>query len=50
MKSLTDQTEQNVSSIEIWHVSGGKSKLYFSNYTQQVRHLQGFELILLCLK
>jgi len=35
---------QNVLSIEIWHVSGGKSKLYFSNYTQQVRHLQGFEL------
>lgn len=39
----------NVLSIEIWHVSGGKSKLYFSNYTQQVRHLQGFELDLVVL-
>jgi phage terminase large subunit-like protein len=35
--------------IEIWHESGGKSKLYFSNYTQQVRHLQGFELDLVVL-
>jgi len=40
---------QNVLSIEIWHVTGGKSKLYFSNYTQQVRHLQGFELDLVVL-
>ena len=40
---------QNVLAIEIWHVSGGKSKLYFSNYTQQVRHLQGFELDLVLL-
>ena len=39
----------NVLSIEIWHESGGKSKLYFSNYTQQVRHLQGFELDLVVL-
>ena len=39
----------NVHSIEIWHESGGKSKLYFSNYTQQVRHLQGFELDLVVL-
>ena len=39
----------NVLAIEIWHVSGGKSKLYFSNYTQQVRHLQGFELDLVVL-
>jgi len=39
----------NVLSIEIWHQSGGKSKLYFSNYTQQVRHLQGFELDLVVL-
>ena len=39
----------NVLSIEIWHSSGGKSKLYFSNYTQQVRHLQGFELDLVVL-
>jgi phage terminase large subunit-like protein len=39
----------NVLSIEVWHVSGGKSKLYFSNYTQQVRHLQGFELDLVVL-
>lgn len=39
----------NVLSIEIWHISGGKSKLYFSNYTQQVRHLQGFELDLVVL-
>jgi phage terminase large subunit-like protein len=40
---------QNVLAIEIWHSSGGKSKLYFSNYTQQVRHLQGFELDLVLL-
>jgi phage terminase large subunit-like protein len=40
---------QNVLSIEVWHESGGKSKLYFSNYTQQVRHLQGFELDLVVL-
>jgi phage terminase large subunit-like protein len=40
---------QNVLAIEIWHTSGGKSKLYFSNYTQQVRHLQGFELDLVLL-
>ena len=33
----------------MWHESGGKSKLYFSNYTQQVRHLQGFELDLVVL-
>lgn len=39
----------NVLSIEIRHESGGKSKLYFSNYTQQVRHLQGFELDLVVL-
>ncbi len=39
----------NVLAIEIWHISGGKSKLYFSNYTQQVRHLQGFELDLVIL-
>ena len=39
----------NVLAIEIWHESGGKSKLYFSNYTQQVRHLQGFELDLVVL-
>jgi len=39
----------NVLSIEIKHISGGKSKLYFSNYTQQVRHLQGFELDLVVL-
>jgi phage terminase large subunit-like protein len=39
----------NVLSIEVWHISGGKSKLYFSNYTQQVRHLQGFELDLVVL-
>jgi phage terminase large subunit-like protein len=39
----------NVLSIEIWHETGGKSKLYFSNYTQQVRHLQGFELDLVVL-
>ena len=39
----------NVLSIEIRHASGGKSKLYFSNYTQQVRHLQGFELDLIIL-
>lgn len=39
----------NVLSIEVWHESGGKSKLYFSNYTQQVRHLQGFELDLVVL-
>jgi len=40
---------QNVLAMEIWHASGGKSKLYFSNYTQQVRHLQGFELDLVVL-
>lgn len=39
----------NVLAMEIWHSSGGKSKLYFSNYTQQVRHLQGFELDLVVL-
>ncbi len=39
----------NVLAIEIWHETGGKSKLYFSNYTQQVRHLQGFELDLVVL-
>lgn len=39
----------NVLAIEIWHKTGGKSKLYFSNYTQQVRHLQGFELDLVVL-
>jgi len=39
----------NVLAIEIKHSSGGKSKLYFSNYTQQVRHLQGFELDLIVL-
>jgi len=39
----------NVLAIEVWHVTGGKSKLYFSNYTQQVRHLQGFELDLVVL-
>jgi phage terminase large subunit-like protein len=39
----------NVLSIEVWHETGGKSKLYFSNYTQQVRHLQGFELDLVVL-
>ena len=39
----------NVLAIEIKHVTGGKSKLYFSNYTQQVRHLQGFELDLIVL-
>ncbi len=39
----------NVLSIEIRHSSGGKSKLYFSNYTQQSRHLQGFELDLVVL-
>jgi len=39
----------NVLAIEIWHTTGGKSKLYFSNYTQQVRHLQGFELDLVVL-
>ena len=39
----------NVLAMEIWHASGGKSKLYFSNYTQQVRHLQGFELDLVVL-
>jgi phage terminase large subunit-like protein len=39
----------NVLAIEVWHISGGKSKLYFSNYTQQVRHLQGFELDLVVL-
>lgn len=39
----------NVLAMEVWHVSGGKSKLYFSNYTQQVRHLQGFELDLVVL-
>jgi hypothetical protein len=40
---------QNVLAMEVWHVTGGKSKLYFSNYTQQVRHLQGFELDLVVL-
>jgi len=39
----------NVLAIEVWHITGGKSKLYFSNYTQQVRHLQGFELDLVVL-
>ena len=39
----------NVLAMEVWHSSGGKSKLYFSNYTQQVRHLQGFELDLVVL-
>lgn len=39
----------NVLSIEVWHKSGGKSKLYFSNYTQQVRNLQGYELDLVVL-
>lgn len=39
----------NVLSIEIKHSTGGKSKLFFSNYTQQVRHLQGFELDLVVL-
>lgn len=39
----------NVLALEVWHASGGKSKLYFSNYTQQVRHLQGFELDLVVL-
>ena len=39
----------NVLAIEVWHVSGGKSKLYFSNYTQEVRHLQGYELDLVVL-
>lgn len=39
----------NVLAIEVWHETGGKSKLYFSNYTQQVRHLQGFELDLVVL-
>ena len=39
----------NVLAVEVWHSSGGKSKLYFSNYTQQVRHLQGFELDLVVL-
>jgi hypothetical protein len=29
----------NVLAIEIFHKTGGKSKLYFSNYTQQVRLL-----------
>ena len=40
---------QNVLAMEVWHSTGGKSKLYFSNYTQQVRHLQGFELDLVVL-
>ena len=39
----------NVLAMEVWHITGGKSKLYFSNYTQQVRHLQGFELDLVVL-
>ena len=39
----------NVLAMEVWHTTGGKSKLYFSNYTQQVRHLQGFELDLVVL-
>lgn len=39
----------NVLAIEVWHKTGGKSKLYFSNYTQQTRHLQGFELDLVVL-
>ena len=53
-KSLIDEKSirtdgANVLALEIWHKSGGKSKLYFSNYTQQVRHLQGFELDLVLL-
>lgn len=48
MKSIrTDGA--NILAMEIKHVSGGKSKLYFANYTQQVRHLQGFELDLVVL-
>lgn len=39
----------NVLAMEVWHSSGGKSKLYFSNYTQQTRHLQGYELDLVVL-
>ena len=39
----------NVLSVEIQHISGGVSKLYFANYTQEVRNLQGFELDLVCL-
>lgn len=34
----------NVHAVEIKHVSGGYSKLYFGNYTQAVRNLQGFAL------
>jgi len=39
----------NVLAMEVWHKSGGKSKLYFSNYTQETRHLQGYELDLVVL-
>ena len=34
----------NCITIEITHTSGQKSTLIFGNYTQEVRHLQGFKL------
>lgn len=39
----------NIMAMEIKHVTGGKSKLYFANYTQQTKNLQGFELDLVVL-
>jgi phage terminase large subunit-like protein len=34
----------NAISVEIRHVTGGKSYLLFANYTQEVRQMQGFKL------
>ena len=39
----------NILSCEIFNAFGGKSKVFFSNYTQQVKDLQGFELDLVVL-
>lgn len=34
----------NITSIEVKHISGQRSRLVFGNYTQEVRNLQGFKL------
>jgi phage terminase large subunit-like protein len=34
----------NIISIEVKHTAGGRSRLVFGNYTQEVRNLQGFKL------
>ena len=34
----------NIVSIEVRHSAGGRSRLVFGNYTQEVRNLQGFKL------